>query len=278
MLHGIWLTPDQFIIAGLVLVFIFANPFKFLKDWIPFMFLLLSFEYLRGLVPKLKGRVNIFPLIDADKFLFNGNIPTIQLQNILYTPGKIHLYDYFLSILYASHFVLPLAFAFYLWMHKKHKEFREYTTSLIVLAYAGFATYVLYPAMPPWMASNYGYIDKVHPIFTDAMSTFYDEAPSLPTIFNFFNPNPVAAMPSLHAAFPFLTYLFIAKIYGKKGQIFILYPLAVWFSVVYTGNHYVIDVIAGVIYAYAVFYGINYIWDKVHLRRIGGNRQEVVVD
>ena len=79
---------------------------------------------------------------------------------------------------------------------------------------------------------------------------------------DFLNPNPVAAMPSLHAAYPWLSFLALRKYSKKLGWFFLPYPILVWFSVVYLGEHYVIDVIAGVVYAQASFWIVNN-FDKV---------------
>ena len=69
-----------------------------------------------------------------------------------------------------------------------------------------------------------------------------------------FAPNPVAAVPSLHSAYPTLVALFIWKLYGRKwGLISFLYPLSVWVGVIYMGEHYLFDVLSGITYAVVSF-------------------------
>src|SRR5680860_1574316 len=58
------------------------------------------------------------------------------------------------------------------------------------------------------------------------------------------SPHPVAAMPSLHASFPWLVLLFAVRYYGYKGLWFLLYNVSLWFAVLYTANHWYIDVLA----------------------------------
>ena len=61
------------------------------------------------------------------------------------------------------------------------------------------------------------------------------------------NPNPVAAFPSLLAAFPFLGYLAVRETFARRVSWLTLgWCVMVWFSVVYLGEHYVVDVVAGV--------------------------------
>jgi len=254
--YGLWLSPDRFILFGLVLAIIVANPLNFIKDWSPFLLLLLSYEYLRGLVPHFNTHVHIYPLINADKLLFGGHIPTIDLQRWLYIPGRLHFYDFIFAVFYMLHFALPLIFGYVLWIRRRDK-FRHFAIAILVLSYIGFATYYLYPAMPPWMAAEKGIIPPVYNIFNEAAAHFFRSG-SLPSVYWLFNPNPVAAMPSLHAAYPMLVFLYLLKYFGKKSWPFFIYVFGVWFSIVYLGHHYVIDVVAGALYAAIVFYGIEY--------------------
>ncbi len=271
LVHNMWLSPDQFIIVGFLLTLIVAQPILFLKDWVPFVFLFLSYEFLRGLAPFLGIKAHFLPMIDADRFLF-GHLPTVSLQNHLYTPGNLHFYDYIATIIYMMHFILPLVFGFFLWLYKR-KEFQKFVITLLALSYLGFLTFMLFPAAPPWMASNQGMIPKIYNVFGDTFSTFV-HGTHLPSVYQLFDPNPVAAMPSLHAAYPFLVYLFIVKIFGKYGHLFLIYVATVCFAVIYTGNHYVIDVIFGFIYAYVAFRGIDWLWPKFENRKDGQLKKE----
>jgi len=257
--HNMWLSPDQFIIIGFVLALFIAQPIIFLRDWTPFVVLFLSYEFLRGFAPMLGIKTHIFPMIKADKMIL-GDLPTISLQNHLYTPGSLHFYDYISTVLYMLHFALPLIFGFFLWIYRR-KEYHKFAITLLVLSYLSFLTYALFPAMPPWMASDQGIIPKVHDVFGTTYSTFV-HGTNLPSAYAFMNYNPVAAMPSLHAAYPFLVYLFMVRLFGKWGHLFLIYVAAVTFAIVYTGNHYLIDAIIGFIYAYISFRGVEYLWEK----------------
>ena len=100
------------------------------------------------------------------------------------------------------------------------------------------------PTAPPWWASVNGHLEGVRLINLSSHTAFlYDKV----------SPNAVAAMPSLHAAYPWLFFLFACRLWGKRGAPVVLYPLAVFFAVVYLGHHYVIDVIGGVVYASASY-------------------------
>src|SRR5699024_8179948 len=68
------------------------------------------------------------------------------------------------------------------------------------------------------------------------------------------SPHPVAAMPSLHASFPWLVMLFALRYFGWSGLWFLVYSVSLWFAVLYTANHWFIDVLAGMAWATVSFF------------------------
>ena len=82
------------------------------------------------------------------------------------------------------------------------------------------------------------------------------------------DPNPYAAIPSLHAGYAFLCFLFVVAIAWKTRWrwwalgVGAIYPLAQSFAVVYTGNHYVVDLMLGYVYAGAALGGVGWLWRR----------------
>jgi len=74
------------------------------------------------------------------------------------------------------------------------------------------------------------------------------------TLFDFVESNPFAAFPSLHAMYPWIISLFALKIKKIKALPVLLFPIGVWFSAVYLGEHYIIDVIGGIVYGTCAFF------------------------
>lgn len=259
--RGSWPTPDQFIIVGLLLALLLARPLTYLKDWSPFVVLFLAYEYLRGLAPSLGWSAHVNPLIRADTFLF-GSLPTISLQKLLYSPSRPLFYDYIFTAVYFLHFVLPLGFALVLWTRDR-AQFRRFMVALIALSFAGFATYILYPAMPPWMAASQGLIPPVHDVMARTLGSLLTGT-GLPNLWAFMDPNQVAAMPSLHAAYPALVYLFAVRFFGKRGHVFLPYALVVWVGIIYMAQHWAIDVLVGVLYAVVVLLSTEFLWARVN--------------
>lgn len=248
--QGIGIAPDRYAFVLLLASLLIKRTRSFILDWIPFLFILLSYDFLRGFADNLNQRVNYFSLIDMERVLFKS-IPTIELQKTFYNPASLSLIDFLASIFYLLHFALPLSFGFILWLYNR-SYFKKFVTGILFLSYSAWITFLIYPAAPPWLASNEGYLPKVYKIMDQTLSVFPDRW-DLPTIYHNFNPNPVAAMPSLHAAYPLLVFLFALKFFKLKALLFFPYVLAIWFSIVYLGEHYIVDIIAGAFYA-VIFY------------------------
>lgn len=253
--HRAWFSPDQFFAFAIFITMIIGRAKQFLRDWIPILLLLFGYEYLRGVIPILAIKPHIMPMIYADKYLF-GSLPTLDLQAALFHPNRSHWYDYVAVLLYISHFIVPMFVAFVLWLSDK-RYFKRFTASFLVLSYLAFITFVIFPAMPPWMASNLGYLPPLQKIMDQVMASFAHPI-DVPSIYQFFGADLVAAVPSLHAAYPWLIFLIVAAKIGKKAAIILPYVFGVWFAVVYLGEHYVVDVIMGIMYASLAFLIIRY--------------------
>lgn len=268
--HRAWLSPDQFFAFAILSVIFIGRTKQFLWDWVPVLLLLFGYEYLRGIVPLLTQNPHIWPMIKGDQYLF-GFIPTIQLQAVLFQDGLLRWYDYIAVVLYISHFIIPMLVAFIFWLHDR-RIFKEFITAFLLLSYLAFATFIAFPAMPPWMASNLGYLPPLKKIMDQVMGSFAHPI-SVPSIYKFFGANLVAAVPSLHAAYPWLIFLFVVKkLGGIAGMLVLPYVFGVWFSVVYLGEHYVVDVIAGLLYASVAYGVVKYVRQK---RIYALNRGEV---
>ena len=243
VVKGVGVTPD---IIFLFLAFGFALKgarWTFVRDFGPFVLLLLSYDALRGFADDLGGRVHVTYPIAWDRALF-GEVPTVTLQRWLFDPDNGHWYDYAAALMHVMHFVVPLLFAAVLWQHYRQHYWR-FVVSLVVMSYAGFVTYILLPTAPPWYAGLTGDLPGVQLV--------HEALPALGAIYRFLSPNEVAAMPSLHAAYAWLFLMFGVRIWGWKAAPFALYVAAMYFSIVYLGHHYVVDILGGIAYAVVAY-------------------------
>lgn len=280
---GSFFTPDRIILLLAPSAFVLGRGRAFLRDWIPFVLLLSGYEMMRGFADNFSdlgtlsandhGRVQVSWLIDADRWLFFGHLPSVWLQDRLYTPGATHWYDVAAAVIYLFHFFLPLVFGFALWLRSR-EEFRRFTAALLLVSYAAFGFFLLLPTAPPWLAQEWGYIDGLQRPSEGAFRVFLPERfQSFDTfkLWTGISPNKVAAFPSLHAAFPFLVLLFAVRTWRWWGLAILLpYNAAVWFSIVYLSQHWVVDAIAGALWAsfcYLVILGVWYAHDQRELVR-----------
>ena len=238
-----FLMPDAIFLL-LLLGFVWGKRrVEFVRDFAPFVLLLLSYDALRGFADDLTSSVHVGYPIAMDRLLFFGHVPAQDLQRWLFDENAAHWYDSAAALLHAAHFVVPLLFAALIWQYRRDQYWR-FMAALLLLSYAAFVTFVLVPTAPPWWASANGYLDGVRLIHLSSHTAFlYDKV----------SPNSVAAMPSLHAAYPWLFFLFACRLWGKRGGLVALYPAAVFFAVVYLGHHYVVDIIGGIVYASASY-------------------------
>ncbi len=269
--RGAYFTPDRWAILLFVTAVALGQWKAFLRDWIPVVLLIFGYEFMRGIAYQFieyrHNTIHLTELIAADRFMFFGHLPTLWLQQKLYVAGTVHWYDVLAMVMYIMHFVFPLIFAFILWIGNKER-FWFFSLTLLLMTYVGFTIYLFYPAAPPWLADQWGVIHGVQLPFDQVYRALvpheYHNLDMI-QIWNGASGNPVAAMPSLHAAYPWLTMLFAVKFFGKRGLIFIPYNAALWFAVIYLGQHWVIDIIAGIAFATVVFVFMQFAWP--HLQR-----------
>ncbi len=256
--HQEFFSPDRFFVFAFLAMLLLGRAWAFFWDWLPPMLLLLGYDYLRGLVPQISGKVHVHAMIYFDKFIF-GSVPTNWLQQHFFN-GQIRWYDNVAVVLYSMHFITPLIVALVFWLLDR-TYFKLYMTAMVVLSYLAFITYYLFPAMPPWMAAQQGFLPQVAQITSLTMANFAHPI-SLPTVYNYVGANLVAAVPSLHAAYPLMTALFVFKKFPRWGWTAFIYPLAMWLVVMYLGEHYFFDICVAIVYVVAVF-AVIMEWNKI---------------
>lgn len=219
-------------------------------DWLPFTLVLILYDRSRGVAESLGLSVHEQDIVDAEKWLFAGDVPAVWLQQHLYDPLRVHWYDALATLVYTSHFLATPVLAALLWLRNRALWLR-YISRVILLAAAGLVTYVLFPEAPPWLAARDGLIDPVARL--SARGWIWLHAGNLDQVLaraQEDGANPVAAMPSLHLAFAALVAIFLMGLMRSRWRYaLVIYPVAMGVTLVYTGEHYVLDLVAGAIYA-----------------------------
>jgi hypothetical protein len=244
------------ILTGLGIACIGRRPHRLLlmlRDWLPFTAVLLAYDRTRALADTTGLPLHEGDIASAERWLFAGTLPTVWLQDHLEDAVEVHWYDALCTLVYVTHFLVTPILAAVLWV-RAHPQFVAWIVRVIALSVAGLATYILFPEAPPWMAARDGVIGT--PIArTSSRGWIWFHLRQLHDTLRIaeVGSNQVAAMPSLHVGFATLVALFLGRrITSRWRWLLTLYPLAMTFALVYTGEHYVIDALAGAVYALAV--------------------------
>lgn len=254
--RGLPLTRDQMFIWLLLGMAAFSVAAwrswgGMLLEWLPFFGLLVAYDFLRGAVAVAPERAHVVAQLAVDRALAGGAVPTVWLQQQLWSPGRFEPWDYGIWVVYMTHFLVVWVVAAVIWCVARER-FRRYAALTVVLTLAAFLVYWCYPAQPPWLTANgpeLPPVDRIVPAVWDHIGV--TKAHSLYANDNLVNP--VAAMPSLHAAYPFMLMLFFWPA-GRLVRIGLaLYTLAMGFALVYSGEHYVTDILAGWLMAAAAY-------------------------
>ena len=278
---GLVITPDVLLVAFLLVAVLLGRTRLFLRDWVPFVAIFLAYELMRGIADDAGFPVHVTDVIAAERLIAFGTLPTQVLQDLMAPPSGVGPAAIVATVLYMLHFALPIVAGLLLWIWRR-PQYYDYVAAFIVLSFAGFITYLLLPVAPPWWAAGLGELNgpdglplirylKPEAFGVIAEALGYPDGNQLSSyVFYGVNPNGVAAFPSLHAGYPVLAFLVLRRAFGRIAWLALGYALLVWWAIVFTGDHYVIDVLAGVAYAAAAYFGTRLLAAALARRRVVG--------
>ncbi|MEV3901652.1 phosphatase PAP2 family protein [Mycobacterium sp. NPDC050551] len=263
-----------------------------LRDWLPFALLLLAYDLSRG-AATLIGRPTLWHWqADMDRWLFFGTMPTVWLQERLKLPQP-PWWEVVISSVYMSFFILPYVVAGALWLRNRD-EWKGFVRLFVGLNVAALVIYALLPAAPPWAAARCTATDVEggpsgpRCMFRSArgvpdggvlgaMQDSQDGANqwverivgrgwgklNLHSATALLDQgqasvNLVAAIPSLHAGMSAaLAYFLWRRVHRAWRPVLVAYPLIMAFTLVYTAEHYVVDILLGWLFAALIVVGLN---------------------
>jgi hypothetical protein len=236
------------------------------RGWLPLASILVAYRLLHGASEPLSARAHVEPQRGFDDAVFGGSAPTVSLQRAFWDADDPRWWDYAAWAVYHSHFVVTPALAAVLW-RRDERAFLRYRTLVLTGAMAGFATYVAYPAIPPWLASTRGDLpptDRVVRSIWDHLG-----APRIAAVFGEDSELafPVGALPSLHAAAPFLAMLFLWDRAPRTRPALVAYNAAMAGTLVYSADHFVFDILLGWGYALVVHRALDSFWRRSSVSR-----------
>ena len=187
--------------------------------------------------------------IRIDRAIGFGEAPTIRLQRALGREGAVRTHDTVLSWIHWSWFFFPHGSITYILLRHRGR-FGRAATQVAAVFDLGVVVYFLVPTAPPWWAARNRRLPPVRRIMTEAGERFWGRA--WVPLYDSLSGNPFAAMPSLHFATSVMSAHVLSDIGRLPGAAGWSYTAALGFALVYLGEHYVVDLVAGLALAEGV--------------------------
>lgn len=214
----------------------FVRPYwEILRDWFPFLVILLMYYSLWGdATHMLITTDRDAELIAWDERLF-GVQASVVIQPIISPPLTA-----WMNLAYAFHIVNIPIVACFVYLRRSRTRFREMMAGVLVVSFFGLLGYLLVPAIGPLYTLRDQYtVPLSQPLaIVNRQIEFMNFARIKRDVF-----------PSLHVGISFLVWLYAYR--NSRRLFWILSPfiLSLWISTVYLRYHYLVDVLAGLILA-----------------------------
>jgi len=250
------------ILIALYLICFYAHEKtrKFILGFSIFIVFWIAYDSMRILPNYEVSTAHIREPFELEKALFGIHTNGSVLIPSEYFANHTHLIlDLLSGLFYINWMPVPLAFGVYLFVKDKYM-FTKFSLVFLLTNLVGFAIYYIYPAAPPWYVELHGFSLKMGvPGFRAGLGRF-DELVGIPVFASIYNKNAnvLAAIPSLHAAYPVIVlYYGIKKRLGWFNIFLAVFMLGIWFSAVYTSHHYIIDIVVGAAVALIVIFSFE---------------------
>jgi hypothetical protein len=171
--------------------------------------------------------------------------------------------DVICALPYGIFIYAAVFYAIFLYI-KDFQAQQRFTWSFLLLNIAGFATYHIYPAAPPWYYHAHGCeVDLLSPSSPGANLIRVDALLGFPYFASFYGraSDVFGAIPSLHVSYPLLMLLEGWKRHRAFGRTMLcLFAATMNFAAVYLDHHWIIDIIIGNAYGLVAFFGMRALW------------------
>lgn len=249
----IGLRPEHFLMSGLFLVLFFAGKTtrKLAVALLPFILFAISYDWMRVYPNYQVNPIDVKGLYEAEKSLFGLSVDgTVLIPCGYFALNHCSAADFFAGVFYLCWVPVPIAFGLWLYLKGDRKVYLRFAMVFLLVNLIGFAGYYIHPAAPPWYAMNYGFEPILDTPGNVAGLGRFDELMGC-SIFNSIygrNANVFAAVPSLHAAYMVvaLAYAIIDRCKKWLIALFAFIMVGIWWTAVYSGHHYLIDVMLGI--------------------------------
>ena len=205
----------------------------------------------------LEARVKVDYPVTIDRIIGLGELPGVRLQRRFADPPNVRAPEKVLAWAHWIWFTVPHGTAIY--VLARHRDRFPRSAALIYATFdLGVICYWLIPTAPPWYAAEHGRlgneagerIPRLRRLMLDYGEQFWGDR--WEALYDGLAGNPLAAMPSLHFATSVTAAHVLADVGPVEGAIGWAYAGTLGFALVYLGEHYVADLLAGLALAEGV--------------------------
>ena len=233
------------------MLFVSGTTRRLIVALMPFIIFGISYDWMNILPNYEVNPVDIAGLYSAEKSLFGiPSADTILTPNEWWALHTHPFLDFLAGCFYLCWVPVPVLFGVWLYFDRQYSVYLHFSIVFLLVNLIGFAGYYIHPASPPWYVAMHGF-DFIPGTHGETAGLGRWDTMMGVSIFDGLysrNSNVFAALPSLHAA-----YMLIAFIYSLRARctvwlrvLFAFICLGIWFTAVYTSHHYIIDVLAGI--------------------------------
>ena len=247
------IRPEHFLMVGLFLLLFFSGSYtrKLAVALLPFIVFGVSYDWMRVWPNYEVNPIDVQGLYEAEKSLFGI---TVGGQTLIpcefFAQHHCSVADFMAGIFYLCWVPVPIAFGLWLYFKGKRSMYLRFSMVFLLVNLIGFVGYYIHPAAPPWYAMNYGFEPVLSTPGNVAGLGRFDELLGITVFEGIYgrNANVFAAVPSLHAAYMVvaLAYAVMARCRRWLIALFAFIMVGIWWTAVYSGHHYIIDVSLGI--------------------------------
>jgi membrane-associated phospholipid phosphatase len=225
----------------------FGKSREFMKNSALVVGVLLTYEALQGLTGRFVSPSAIVSLSGIDKAIFGFNV-NAMVQTEFASAAVTVISTFF----YGLHIFLVVIALVLFWFTSK-RLYKGYTYSIVITSYLALATFVLVPTAPPWFS---GVAQNLLPAGNHMLPSFVT---SLQQALLSIESDKFAAFPSLHAAYVTLFSIYLFRLKPRYGYMSLFLVFGVFFATVYLGQHYIVDLIGGVLYSLVGVWAVDHL-------------------
>ncbi len=193
---------------------------------------------------RLRERLRIDYPIKADRAIGAGRLPNWRLQRRFGSSGPPNRFDRLLTFVHWAWFLEPHASLLFI-LTRDNPRFARAARQMAAAYDLGCMGYFAVPTAPPWWASENGYTgeEKINRLMVAVGEDVWGDL--WPRLYKSLGGNPWAAMPSLHFGASVLSAMLLSESNRAAGAAGWAYAGVLGLSLVHLGEHYVLDLLAG---------------------------------